>query len=291
VEDSAGTIQTSNFFTIEVPGGGPLLITSNILPEGCTGCPYDVDLHGAGGTTPYVHDQVENPDAGAGWVILDTQLAPLSATEQGVDFGTLPPPGLTLDIGGLLSGIPTQRGTYSISMQLTDSSEPPQVATGMVSLIIETMDQAVLGSGLLFLAPTVPQATLGEFYQQHLDTNASNPSLVVYEVVDGDGHDTEAAHATLPAGMTVSRDGWLIGTPTVSGNFWFRVQATDEGALTTTNKFKLEVLEPSASTSGGCGALPEVGCSSMPGRDPGTSTTVVLGLLGIGLRIRRGRVG
>jgi hypothetical protein len=289
VHDSTGTIEVSNFFTIEIPATGPLLVATKSLPVGCADCSYDFDLQAAGGTTPYSHDLVANPDGGAGWVVLDTQVTPSPQTEteadQSIDRGAFPPPGLTLEVGGKLSGVPTLSGTYSMLLQVTDSSMPPQVATGTVSLVIETFDQVALrDGGLLFLNFTVPQANVGAFYQQQLQTNASIPLLVVFQVVDGDGHHTDAAQATLPPGIALSKDGWLVGTPKVEGSFSFNVQATDDGALTRTQELELTVARPLGSGGGGCGALPQVGCSSLPGGEPGTSTTVILGLLAAGLR-------
>jgi hypothetical protein len=286
VEDSAGTIQTSNFYTIETPATGPLLIASKSLPEGAIGDFYNTNLLAAGGTTPYSHDPNGKPPGVAGWVILDTQRAPLSATDPGLDLGAVPPPGLTLDIGGKLSGMPMQRGTYSLSIQLTDSSTPPQVATGTVSLVIITMDQAILLGGLRFQEPTVPEAALGEAYLQQFQTNASDPTLVTYQLVDGDGHNSAEARASLPPGLVLSVDGLLSGVPIARGDFVFNVQASDEGLLTTTQQYELKVVGPYA-TGGGCDGLPNSGCSSMPGERPVSSTIVVLGLLAVSLRMRR----
>jgi hypothetical protein len=81
------------------------------LPSGTNGVPYNVALTAAGGQSPYT------------W-LLTTNSAGL-------------PPGLNLSSGGIISGTPTQSGTYdNITIEMTDSSFPTNVVDTVYSLTI-----------------------------------------------------------------------------------------------------------------------------------------------------------
>lgn len=91
-------------------GGGttPLTITTQTLPAGILNVAYSATLSATGGTLPY------------SW-----QAAGL-------------PVGLTVFSGsGLISGTPTQNGTYLVSLVATDSASTPAIASAQVILTIQ----------------------------------------------------------------------------------------------------------------------------------------------------------
>jgi hypothetical protein len=242
VQDAAGTTQVSDFFTLEVPATGPLVITSTVLPVAFLEQGYRTVLYAGGGTTPYSHYPGEGNSAG--WIILDTRRLPLSPNDDGLNLGTAAPDGLSLDIGGLVSGIPTKAGQYQISVQVTDSSMPPQVATQLLALTITPQD------GLRILNTMPPEATLRLPYSLQLQTTAGDPSTVAYLPVDSTGLDSQAARASLPSGITLSEGGLLAGVPTAAGSFTFEVLAIDGQNRVATQVLEITVVAPAR--SGGC---------------------------------------
>jgi len=76
-------------------GPAPLTISTTSLPSGTVGTTYSTTLAATGGTTPYT------------WTIPSGSV-----------------PGLTLSSAGVLSGAPTTAGTTTITVQVTDSTNP-----------------------------------------------------------------------------------------------------------------------------------------------------------------------
>jgi predicted small secreted protein len=84
----------------------PLLITTTSLPTAALGQTYTLQLQASGGVPPYT------------WSIIDGAL----------------PSYLTLDSPtGLISGTPTEMGTFSFTVQVTDSSQPQNSARLMIT--------------------------------------------------------------------------------------------------------------------------------------------------------------
>ena len=86
----------------------PLAITTSSLTAGAVGVPYTASLAASGGVPPYT------------WSITS---------------GTLPA-GLSLSSAGAISGTPTNQGTQSFTVQVSDSQTPPATATANLSLTI-----------------------------------------------------------------------------------------------------------------------------------------------------------
>jgi hypothetical protein len=85
----------------------PLTVTTNSLPDGTQNAAYSATLVAAGGTVPYT------------WSI---------------SIGTLPN-GLALDINaGVISGTPTDTGTTTFTVQVTDANS--LTASQMLSLTV-----------------------------------------------------------------------------------------------------------------------------------------------------------
>jgi hypothetical protein len=77
---------------------------------------------------------------------------------------------------------------------------------------------AASGEPLVFGANSFPKAFLKQSYEAHLEAKGGITPLN-WTLEEGE----------LPAGITLSRDGTLNGTPTKSGEFRFTVKLTDSG--------------------------------------------------------------
>ena len=137
-----------------------------------------------------------------------------------VSAGTLPP-GLTLGAStGLLSGTPTTAGSYSFTVQVTDHSG--LTATEPVTLAI------VPGPSLNFPAP--PAGWTHTVYGYTL-TESGGTSPFAWSVSSG----------ALPAGISLSADGNLTGTPTATGTFSFTVKVTDANGQSATQATSITI--------------------------------------------------
>ena len=208
-------IATAAIAGISVPAAGALTFPDDICPvregtvikvcpSGETGKPYSYQLKGRDGTgcVPFV-----------------------SWKADGL------PPGLSIDSGsGLISGTPTQTGTYVFWVTMTDipasqggaswcadsASTQKQFEISIFQGLQIQQRQSVLTPGQL----TVP-------YNLQLTASGGNP--------------TWTATGTLPAGLTLSSSGLLSGTPTAAGDFTFKVTATD-GSRSDTQTYSISVV-------------------------------------------------
>jgi hypothetical protein len=120
------------------------------------------------------------------------------------------PPGLTLtqlnDHTGLVSGIATEEGTFSVWLAVKDCDNKSA----------ETLFTfEVWGRRFSIATDSLAPAAVGSPYSATLAT-AGIPSNTTWAVTSG----------TLPAGLTLSQDGVISGTPTAVGSSTFTVQAT-----------------------------------------------------------------
>ncbi len=147
-----------------------------------------------------------------------------------VSTGTLPP-GLTLNAStGLLSGTPTTAGTYSFTVKVTDNSG--LTATEPVTLTV------IPGPSLSFPAP--PPGWTHTVYGDTL-TESGGTSPFAWSVSSG----------SLPAGISLSADGNLIGTPTATGTFAFTVKVTDANNQSATEATSITVSAGVSATFSG----------------------------------------
>lgn len=117
------------------------------------------------------------------------------------------PIGMSFNSAGVLSGTPTQSGTFSLTLEAKDAHD--QTGTQVYSLIVQVPT-------LTILPATIPGGTAGSAYSQTLATSGG-VSPYNYTLTAG----------ALPAGVMLSSAGSLSGTPTVAGTFNFTVTATD----------------------------------------------------------------
>jgi hypothetical protein len=127
------------------------------------------------------------------------------------------PPGLSLDANaGTITGTPATPGDYTFTAQVTDSSDPPQTASGQVTIDVAAATALSVGSG------SPPDATAGQPYSFQLQ-GAGGLGQLAWKISSG----------ALPTGVHLNATaGQLYGTPAAGavGTASFTVQATDRSA-------------------------------------------------------------
>jgi len=159
-----------------------ITIAPPTLPDGQIGQPYNQPLTASGGAASYTFSVIT---------------------------GALPA-NMTLSSSGVLSGAPTQSGTFNFTVQATDQNNC--TGTKDYTLVIRTCPNITLLPGIL------SAGTVGTPYSQPITATGGTP-LYTFTIVPGSG--------TLPPGLTLSSTGVLSGTPTTAGSFDFTVKATD----------------------------------------------------------------
>ena len=168
----------------------PFQITTTSLGSGTASTPYSATVSTTGGTGPYT------------W----------STTA-----GSLPP-GLTLDPStGTISGTPTTAGTFTFTVQVTDSESPAETATQALSITIAPSGR------LKITTPSLPSGTVGVHYSATL-TASGGKAPYLFWYMDN-----------LPRGLHMdATTGVLSGRPSKAGtyNVHLRVRDTEIGAST-----------------------------------------------------------
>src|SRR5246127_4478073 len=190
VKDSSSPAQTaSQQLSIAVAAATtPLQITTNSIPAGQVGLTYSTNFVATGGAAPY------------SWAI---------------NSGSLPS-GLSLNPStGQISGTPAQSGSYSFSVQVKDSSNPPQVATQALSTTI-----AAAVTPLTIRTQSLANGQQGAAYSATLNaTGGTTP--YTWSISSGQ----------LPPGTSLNTtSGTITGTPTQSGTFHFTAKIVDSGS-------------------------------------------------------------
>jgi hypothetical protein len=195
--DAAGLIAMAGFsLTIADPKLPAISITP--APEnGTVGTAYSQGLSASGGTTPYV------------W---------------SVSSGSLPP-GLSLDSAtGVISGMPTQKGSFSFTVQVTDAAGS-QASQQFTIKVLSTDLTITTGSPL-------PNASANESYSYGLT------------VMGGSAPYTWSLSAgSLASGFSINTaTGVLSGTPAQTGMLHFTISVTDQNFDETSKSFDLSVV-------------------------------------------------
>jgi uncharacterized repeat protein (TIGR01451 family) len=182
-----------------------LQITTSALPGGTVNAPYNQQLAITGEVAPVM------------WA-----LAPGS--------GPLPPP-LMLDPNtGIISGTPTQAGTFNFTAQATDSGNPARTHTRALSITI-----AAAPMPLSITTTTIANGVFNVAYNQTIMT-AGGVGPLTFAIILG----------SLPAGMNLDPNtGIISGMPTAGGMFPITVEVTDSSipAQTASQAYTLLILQ------------------------------------------------
>ena len=147
-------------------------------------------------------------------IIYETVLQVNSETSViwSIASGSLPP-GLNMSSGsGIIVGTPTTAGTFNITVKATNA-----VGSDLKDLFIKIS----ISDYPQITTTTLPSGTINEFYDTALQATSGTP--VTWSIIEG----------ALPTGIIMSSTGTIVGTPTVTGTFNFKVQATNSAGFDT----------------------------------------------------------
>ncbi|MCA1326899.1 putative Ig domain-containing protein [Herbaspirillum sp. alder98] len=130
------------------------------------------------------------------------------------------PTGMTFS-AGTLSGVPTQAGSFPITVTTQDSS------TGLGPFSTSRNYTLTIGAPSLGISPSVLTAPeVGISYSQQLSTSGG---VTPYTYVVSTG--------TLPSGLSLSSTGLITGIPTAAGPYNFSVTSTDASSFAVTANY------------------------------------------------------
>jgi hypothetical protein len=184
-----------------------LTIPTVSLPSGIVGTSYSQSPVASGGATPYTWNH---------------------------SGGTLPT-GLTFN-AGVLSGFPTESGTYNFTLTVNDSSS--QTANKPFTVVVNT--------ALAITSASLPSGTVGTSYSQ---STAASGGTSPYTWAHSGG--------TLPPGLTFNA-GVLSGSPITAGSYNFTLTVNDSSSQTASKSFTI-VINTAATTT------PPISIPGLPG--------------------------
>jgi Putative Ig domain len=242
VTDTSATRQTATkqyTVTVATTGSSPLQVSTASLANGHVGAAYSATLAATGGATPY------------SW---------------SVSSGSLPT-GLSLaSSSGQISGTPSAAGTFSVTIQVKDSSATPQIATKPYSITIAS-------SGPVPLQLITTSLANGQVSMPYSAALQASGGSTPYTWSVGSG--------ALPAGLTLgASNGQISGTPTAAGSFPFTIQVKDSSspAQMANQSFTVAIDVAGAGTPvTACGTLANAGTTYVLQNDvssPGTCMTL-----------------
>jgi len=121
------------------------------------------------------------------------------------------PAGFGLTSGGTIFGTAISANAYTFTIKCTDSGNAANWVEKTFNLTVNA------AAPIEVLPATLPNGTKSSAYSQALSVSGYAMGMLSYVVQSG----------TLPAGVTLSTDGILSGTPTVDGSFTFVVGVTN----------------------------------------------------------------
>lgn len=165
-----------------------LEILTPSMPDGVVGQVYQLTFQAQGGESPYI------------WTLEDGIL----------------PLGLTMSPEGVVSGTPTEAGSFSLSVMVEDNQELADSALFSFDVIENAMGELVITTG-----SPLPGGEEGTPYQTGIQASGGTPPYF-WGVTQG----------ALPAGLSLGSDGLISGTPADHGEFLFTIKAFDNGQPT-----------------------------------------------------------
>ena len=150
-----------------------------------------------------------------------------------VTAGSLPS-GLSISGGGVLYGTPTVNGNYNFTVTATDTSTGTGPYTGSRSYSLW-----VTPSLPSITTPAVANGTVGVGYSQTISAGGGNAPYT-FSISSG----------SLPAGLSLSSNGVISGTPSAGGLYTFTVTVTDASLSTAARTYSyVEFAAPSIALS------------------------------------------
>jgi hypothetical protein len=181
--DDTTSASASQTFSITIVEPGLVITTAAPLASGVIGSPYSTTFAAAGGRPPYLWSAKGLP---SGLVLANTT--------------------------GLLTGIPTQDGVFTVAVTVTDSTVAGAFSTTRnFSLTINPIT-------LAFTNAPPPNGTVGAAYTAILSTTGGDAPV-------------NFTATGLPPGITLSATGSLTGIPTTAGSYTVVIGATDANGL------------------------------------------------------------
>ena len=211
----AGLVLATNGVLSGTPtqtGSFPIAVTVTDA-NGCTGTGATYNLIIACQTITVTNPANGNGTVSAAFSETFTQTGAIGTATFTLASGVLPS-GLTLATNGVLSGTPTQSGSFPITVTVTDSNGCTGTsATYTIVIACQT------------ITVNNPANTNG---------TAGSPFSETFTQSNAVGGATFTTASTLPAGLTLATNGVLSGTPTQTGTFPITVTVTDANGCTGT---------------------------------------------------------
>jgi hypothetical protein len=174
--------------------------------------------------------------------------------------GTLPP-GMTFSNAGALSGTPTATGSFNVTVSATDAN---------ACMVIKTLTLDVGCPPIAIGATNLAAGTVGVAYPATTLTLTGGVAPITWSILSG----------ALPAGMNLSGNGILSGTPAQTSAFAFTVKAADANGCSGTPRTLILIVNskcpsiaitPGSLTGGAVGVVyPAVSFSQSGGAAPVT---------------------
>ena len=153
-------------------------------------------------------------------ILANNGTAPYSFT---ISSGSLPA-GLTLSSTGVLTGTPTATGAFPFVVKVVDAAN--ETASATLSLIVASGSVTPVA----IVTNSLPAGTVGTAY-----------SATVIAAYGTTPYTFALTTGTLPAGLTLTANGAIAGTPTTAGPSSFTVTVTDAGSKTASASYTLTI--------------------------------------------------
>ncbi|KAA8917981.1 autotransporter outer membrane beta-barrel domain-containing protein [Xanthomonas sontii] len=230
----ANAFTAAQAFTLTV-ASPTLTLSPPALPAGTAGSAYSQALSATGGTAPYSYS---------------------------LATGALPA-GLSLSAAGVLSGTPTQAGSFVFTATVTDST------AGVPGQASRSYTLSIAAPTLTPGQPTLPAGTAGTAYNQTLSTSGGTAPYS-YSVVSG----------ALPTGLSLTTAGVLSGTPSAAGSFAFSIKVSDANGFSATQAYTLTIASavpaPVAANDTGATLVDTALTLAVTGNDTGSIDSIAI---------------
>jgi len=191
--DDTTTASANQTFSITIVEPALVITTATPLPGGVIGSPYYTTFAAVGGRPPYLWSAKGLP---TGLVLANTT--------------------------GLLTGIPTQDGVFTVAVTVTDSSLVAFFST------TQNFGLTINPIKLIFTNASLPNGTVGAAYAAILSTSGGDAPV-------------NFTATGLPPGITLSAAGSLTGTPTTAGSYTVIISATDVNGLAARTSYTVTI--------------------------------------------------